>query len=71
MPTVSNTKYQQMTEFDLDKQTIKDLEIFVDNRSANSISNFYDQTKTSGGSNFLYQLMKNPITDINEYFMKD
>lgn len=55
-----------MTEFDLDKQTIKDLEIFVDNRSANSIANFYDQTKTSGGRNFLYQLMKNPITDINE-----
>ena len=62
-----------MTEFDLDldKQTIKDLEIFVDNRSAKSISNFYDQTKTSGGRNFLYQLMKNPITDINEYLMKD
>lgn len=55
-----------MIEFDLDKQTIKDLEIFVDSRSANSISNFYDQTKTFGGKNFLYQLMKNPITDINE-----
>ena len=55
-----------MIEFDLDKQTIKDLEIFVDSRSANSIFNFYDQTKTFGGKNFLYQLMKNPITDINE-----
>ncbi|MFV0591678.1 MAG: MutS-related protein [Draconibacterium sp.] len=55
-----------MTEFDLDKQTIKDLEIFVDNRSANSISNFYSQTKTMGGRRFLHQLMKNPITDINE-----
>ena len=55
-----------MIEFDLDKQTIKDLEIFVDSRSANSISNFYNQTKTFGGKNFLYQLMKNPITDINE-----
>ncbi len=55
-----------MIEFDLDKQTIKDLEIFVDNRSANSISNFFNRTKTFGGKNFLYQLMKNPITDINE-----
>jgi DNA mismatch repair ATPase MutS len=63
---VGYTKNRQMIEFDLDKQTIKDLEIFVDSRSANSISNFYDQTKTFGGKNFLYQLMKNPITDINE-----
>ena len=55
-----------MVEFDLDKQTIKDLEIFVDSRSANSISTFYNQTKTFGGKRFLFQLMKNPITDINE-----
>ncbi len=55
-----------MIEFDLDKQTIKDLEIFLDSRSVNSISNFYNQTKTIGGKNFLYQLMKNPTTDINE-----
>lgn len=57
---------RQMIEFDLDKQTIKDLEIFLDNRSANSISYFYNQTKTSGGKDFLYQLMRNPITDIVE-----
>jgi DNA mismatch repair ATPase MutS len=55
-----------MTEFDLDKQTIKDLEIFGDSRSVNTISNFYNQTKTYGGKSYLYQLMKNPITDINE-----
>jgi len=55
-----------MVEFDLDKQTIKDLEIFIDSRYANSISNFYNQTKTFGGKNFLYQLMKNPITNIDE-----
>jgi hypothetical protein len=55
-----------MTEFDLDKQTIKDLEIFGDSRSVNGISNFYNQTKTFGGKSYLYQLMKNPITDINE-----
>ena len=55
-----------MKEFDLDKQTIKDLEIFGDSRSVNAISNFYNQTKTYGGKSYLYQLMKNPITDIHE-----
>ena len=55
-----------MVEFDLDKQTIKDLEIFGDSRSVNTISNFYNQTKTYGGKSYLYQLMKNPITDIHE-----
>ncbi len=55
-----------MIEFDLDKQTIKDLEIFVDSRSMNSISSYYNQTRTFGGKMFLFQLMKNPITDISE-----
>jgi DNA mismatch repair ATPase MutS len=55
-----------MIEFDLDKQTIKDLEIFGDSRSVNTISNFYNQTKTYGGKSYLNQLMKNPITDIHE-----
>ena len=55
-----------MVEFELDKQTIKDLEIFVDSRSLNSISSYYNQTKTFGGRMFLFQLMKHPITDIAE-----
>lgn len=55
-----------MIDFDLDKQTIKDLEIFADNRSLNSISNYYNLTKTVGGRLFLFQLMKNPITNIDE-----
>jgi DNA mismatch repair protein MutS len=55
-----------MIDFDLDKQTIKDLEIFADSRSLNSISNYYNQTKTVGGRLFLFQLMKHPITDIVE-----
>ncbi len=53
-----------MVEFELDKQTLKDLGIFVDHASAKSISNFYNQTKTEGGKNYLYHLMKNPITEI-------
>lgn len=55
-----------MIEFDLDKQTIKDLEIFSDNRSRKSVSDFYNQTRTVGGRKYLYQLMKNPVTDIQE-----
>ncbi|MGE0018437.1 MAG: hypothetical protein AB7S72_02120 [Draconibacterium sp.] len=55
-----------MIEFELDKQTMKDLEIFVDSRSLNSISGYYNQTKTFGGRMFLFQLMKHPITDIAE-----
>lgn len=55
-----------MIEFELDKQTIKDLEIFVDSRSLNSISGYYNQTKTFGGRMFLFQLMKHPISDVAE-----
>lgn len=55
-----------MVEFELDKQTMKDLEIFVDSRSLNSISSYYNQTKTFGGRMFLFQLMKNPLTDVAE-----
>lgn len=55
-----------MIDFDLDKQTAKDLEIFTDNKSIKSISGYFNKTKTIGGKLFLFQLMKNPITDIVE-----
>jgi DNA mismatch repair protein MutS len=53
-------------DFELDKQTIKDLEIFGNGRSINSILNFYNQTKTIGGKSFLQHLMANPVADRNE-----
>ncbi|MGV8094294.1 MAG: hypothetical protein AB2L24_20740 [Mangrovibacterium sp.] len=53
-------------EFELDKQTINDLEIFGNGRSPNSILNFYNQTKTIGGKSFLQHLMANPVADRNE-----
>ena len=53
-------------EFEIDKQTIKDLELFGEGLSTNSIFNFYNQTKTIGGKNFLWDLMKTPLTDIEE-----
>ncbi|GAA4305524.1 MutS-related protein [Aestuariibaculum suncheonense] len=55
-----------MTEFELDKQTKKDLGIFSNSRNTNSILSFYDETKTLGGKNFLIDLMNNPIADINK-----
>ncbi len=55
-----------MTDFDLDKQTIKDLELFPDDKSVRSVAGYYTQTKTFGGKRFLHQLMKNPTADVNE-----
>lgn len=55
-----------MEKFDLDNQTIKDLEIFVDDKSVKSIFSYYNQTKTFGGKRYLHQLMKIPISDIEE-----
>ena len=52
--------------FELDKQTIKDLEIFGDGKSNNSIFNFYNQTKTTGGRDSLFHLMENPLNEIQE-----
>lgn len=54
-----------MIEFELDPQTLKDLGIFVDNTSEKSISNIYNRTQTEGGRNYLYQLMRHPISDID------
>lgn len=53
-------------KFELDRQTINDLEIFGDKKSGNSIFNFYNQTKTTGGKKYLLALMENPFGDIQE-----
>ena len=53
-------------KFEIDKQTIKDLEIFGSENSDSSIFNFYNKTKTNGGRDFLTEMMKNPLTDIIE-----
>lgn len=52
--------------FELDRQTIDDLEIFGDGKSGHSIFDFYNQTKTRGGKDHLLALMENPLTDIQE-----
>lgn len=52
--------------FELDKQTIHDLEIFGNEKSTNSIFHYYNHTKTIGGKKHLHGLMYSPLTDINK-----
>ncbi|WP_439182654.1 MutS-related protein [Carboxylicivirga taeanensis] len=53
-------------QFELDPQTIKDLEIFSDGRSTKSIFSFYNNTKTIGGRDYLMRIMSNPSTNFQE-----
>lgn len=50
--------------FELDKHTIKDLEIFGHEKSTSSIFRIYNYTKTIGGKKYLVELMQSPFTDI-------
>jgi DNA mismatch repair protein MutS len=50
--------------FDIDKQTIRDLEIFADKRNAKSIYNFYKRTETKGGEESLYEMLNAPVSDL-------
>lgn len=52
--------------FELDKQTIQDLEIFGNEKSPDSIFQCYNYTKTSGGKKLLYRLMLSPLTDLKQ-----
>ncbi|MCG8581378.1 MAG: hypothetical protein MI866_15755, partial [Bacteroidales bacterium] len=55
-------------QFELDAQTIKDLDIFGDGRSSKSIFSFYNKTKTVGGRDYLMRIMRIPSTDFQELF---
>ncbi len=52
--------------FELDKQTIRDLEIFSEEKSSKSVYGYFNLTKTIGGRDYLYELMRYPLTDIRE-----
>ena len=52
--------------FELDKQTILDLEIFGHEKGSISIFRFYNLTKTIGGKKYLFDLMQSPLTDIHK-----
>ncbi len=53
-------------KFEIDHQTIKDLQLFGDDRSSSSIFKFYNKTKTTGGSNRLREIMSSPTNDLSE-----
>lgn len=51
--------------FDIDKQTIKDLELFEDRRNSSSVYSVYNRTATTGGQEMLYKLFKTPISNLD------
>jgi DNA mismatch repair protein MutS len=50
--------------FEIDNQTLNDLDIFPKTKKANSIFKLFDKTKTTGGQNALINMMKEPSDDI-------
>lgn len=51
--------------FDVDKQTLIDLNIFSSDKSENSIFNFFNETKTIGGKKKLHDYLNNPSSNIS------
>lgn len=51
--------------FDIDKQTIRDLELFTDKKNGNSIYSIFNRTATIGGQDTLYEMLNNPVSDLN------
>lgn len=49
--------------FDIDKQTIKDLELFPEKRIDKSVFSIYNQTATVGGSELLLKMFSCPVTN--------
>lgn len=50
--------------FDIDKQTIKDLDLFPDKKNDKSVYSVYKQTETFGGEELLYVMYSTPFSDI-------
>ncbi|HZK61396.1 MAG TPA: hypothetical protein VFC41_04920 [Anaerovoracaceae bacterium] len=50
--------------FDIDKQTIKDLELFPEKRNNKSILSIYSKTATMGGRDSLYHVFSNPGSNL-------
>jgi len=50
--------------FDIDKQTIKDLELFPERGIDKSIFSFYDRTTTYGGQLLLLKQFNNPVSNL-------
>jgi len=52
--------------FNIDSQTLNDLNIFPDRKNEKSIFDLFKQTKTVGGQNALINLMKNPLDNFEQ-----
>ncbi|PWS26974.1 DNA mismatch repair protein [Pedobacter yonginense] len=53
-----------MTAFDIDKQTLNDLEVFGSSEDHKSLFDLFNQTCTIEGESTLKLIFKNPLTDI-------
>lgn len=53
-------------KFEIDKQTLKDLEIFGISRNSTSVFNLFNHTQCIGGRNRLYEILRNPSSDYTE-----
>ena len=51
--------------FDLDKQTIRDLELFPEKRNDKSILSIYNRTATIGGRELLYEVFSSPVNNLD------
>ena len=49
--------------FDIDKQTIRDLNLFGERTTEKSIFSFYNRAVTKGGNEMLNKLFRNPVAD--------
>lgn len=50
-------------KFEVDKQTLKDLEIFGLNKVDKTVFNLFNHTQCIGGRNRLYEILRNPLSD--------
>lgn len=54
-----------MMSFDIDKQTIRDLEIFPEKKNDKSVFSVYKKTATIGGRELLYDIFSSPVSDLD------
>lgn len=59
-----------MKKFNIDKQTLRDLNIFNEGTGADSIYNIFKYTRTLGARERLTELMYNPSSDIHEITLR-
>lgn len=58
-----NLIIQKLMNFEVDNQTLKDLEIFDTVKDGKSVFSLYDFTQCQGGRKKLYKFLANPLTD--------